>query len=107
MQLGRIVADHPQVIELDINPLLCDPSGVIAVDGRVRVRAATAASADRMAIRPYPDRFESELNVGGDGVFRVRPIRPEDEPALTRLRPRGRRSRSLASVFRGVARPHP
>ncbi|MBS0249396.1 MAG: acetate--CoA ligase family protein, partial [Proteobacteria bacterium] len=30
VQLGRIVADHPQVTELDINPLLCDPAGVIA-----------------------------------------------------------------------------
>ncbi|MBS0249325.1 MAG: GNAT family N-acetyltransferase, partial [Proteobacteria bacterium] len=58
-------------------------AGVIAVDGRVRVRAATATGADRMAIRPYPDRFESDLHVAGDGVFRVRPIRPEDEPALT------------------------
>lgn len=85
VQLGRIVADHPQVVELDINPLLCDPAGVIAVDGRIRVRAATAATADRLAIRPYPDRFESDLAIGGEGTLRVRPIRPEDEPALTRF----------------------
>ncbi len=87
VQLGRIVADHPQVTELDINPFLCDPAGVIAVDGRVRVRAAAASAertADRLAIRPYPDRFESDLDAG-DAVFRVRPIRPEDEPALTRF----------------------
>ena len=88
VQLGRIVADHPQVTELDINPLLCDAAGVISVDGRVRVRAATASAdriADRLAIRPYPDRFESDLAVDGNNTFRVRPIRPEDEPALTRF----------------------
>ncbi|MBS0534022.1 MAG: acetate--CoA ligase family protein [Proteobacteria bacterium] len=85
VQLGRVVADHPQVVELDINPLLCDPEGVIAVDGRIRVRAATTASVDRLAIRPYPANFESDLAIGGEGTLRVRPIRPEDEPALTRF----------------------
>jgi acetyltransferase len=84
MQLSRIIADHAEVSELDINPLLCDAAGVIAVDGRIRVRAAPAPAQARMAIRPYPQRFESTIRIG-KGSYAVRPIRPEDEPALRRF----------------------
>jgi acetyltransferase len=84
IQLSRIVADHAEVTELDINPLLCDANGVIAVDGRVRVRAATAPAQARMAIQPYPQRFESTITVG-EASYALRPIRPEDEPALRRF----------------------
>ena len=85
IQLSRVVADHAEVSELDINPLLCDANGVIAVDGRIRVRAATGSAQARMAIRPYPQRFESEIRINGDAAYAVRPIRPEDEPALRRF----------------------
>jgi acetyltransferase len=84
IQLGRIAADHAEVSELDINPLLCDPSGVIAVDCRVRVRANGSAQA-RLAIRPYPQVLESEIRAIEGQAFAVRPIRPEDEPALRRF----------------------
>jgi len=84
IQLGRIAADHAEVSELDINPLLCDPSGVVAVDCRVRVRANGSAQA-RLAIRPYPQVLESEIRSIEGQAFAVRPIRPEDEPALRRF----------------------
>ncbi len=48
IQLSRIVAEHPEVTEIDINPLLCDPQGVIGVDGRIRVRATTASAQSRL-----------------------------------------------------------
>ena len=54
VQLSRIVAEHAEIFEIDINPLLCDPSGVIAVDGRIRVHATAASAQSRLAIRPYP-----------------------------------------------------
>ena len=85
VQLSRITADHAEVTELDINPLLCDANGVIAVDARVRVRAAVGTAQTRLAIRPYPPALESEI-FGPDGQgYAVRPIRPEDEPALRRF----------------------
>ena len=49
-----MVADHAEIIEIDINPLLCDAQGVIAVDCRIRVRAAHGPAQARLAIRPYP-----------------------------------------------------
>ena len=82
VQLSRIVADQPEVVELDINPLLCDAHGVIAVDGRVRVRAAAGPAEARLAIRPYPKRFETTVRSRDGKIYAVRPIRPEDEPAL-------------------------
>jgi len=85
MQLSHIVADHAEVTELDINPLLCDAAGVIAVDGRVRLRATTGPAQARMAIQPYPQRFESTVRITDHGFYKVRPIRPEDEPALRRF----------------------
>ena len=85
MQLGRIVAEHAEIAEIDINPLLCDAEGVIAVDGRIRVRSATAPAEARLAIRPYPQELKSEIRTAGGTSFPVRPIRPEDEPALRRF----------------------
>jgi len=85
VQLSRIVADHAEVIELDINPLLCDTQGVTAVDARIRVQAATQPAQARLAIRPYPQRFESAIKAQEGETYAVRPIRPEDEPALRRF----------------------
>ncbi len=82
VQLSRIVADHAEIAEIDINPLLCDAAGVIAVDARIRVRAAAGPPQTRLAIRPYPQRFEGAVQTHEGGRFAVRPIRPEDEPAL-------------------------
>jgi acetyltransferase len=85
VQLSQIVADHAEVTEIDINPLLCDAHGVIGVDGRVRVRATAAAAQSRLAIRPYPQRLESKIETPEGQAYEVRPIKPEDEPALRRF----------------------
>ena len=85
MQLSRIVADHAEITEIDINPLLCDTQGVIGVDGRIRVKPATGPAQARLAIRPYPQRLESEIKTPDGAVYAVRPIKPEDEPALRRF----------------------
>ena len=82
VQLSRIVADQPQVTELDINPLLCDARGVIAVDGRVRIKAASGPAEARLAIRPCPKRFETTVQSRDGKTYAVRPICPEDEPRL-------------------------
>jgi len=84
VQLSRIVADHAEIAELEINPLLCDVQGVMAVDGRIRVRVTSEPAQARLAIRPYPQRFESSLKQQNE-TYAVRPIRPEDEPALRRF----------------------
>ena len=84
VQLSRVVAEHAEIQEIDINPLLCDCMGVIAIDGRIRLRAATGPATSRMAIQPYPQQFESEIRLDGL-AYAVHPIRPEDEPAFRRF----------------------
>lgn len=85
MQLSRIIADHAEIMAIDINPLLCDPRGVMAVDARIRVQATTASAQSRLAIRPYPQQLETRLRTREGQSFAARPIKPEDEPALRRF----------------------
>ncbi len=82
LQVSHMACDLAELVELDINPLLADDRGVIALDARVKVRAAAKGLADeRLAIRPYPAQLEEEVQLEGQPV-RLRPIRPEDGPRL-------------------------
>ncbi len=78
LRISQLVADLSEVIELDINPLLADEHGVIALDARMRIAPALQKGSDRFAIRPYPLHLEERVQVCGRQVT-VRPIRPEDE----------------------------
>ena len=82
MRVAQLVIDHAEVRELDVNPLLADAYGVIALDARVRVGRATRSAADRLAIRPYPRELEEKIPLGDGRTLLLRPIRPEDEPSL-------------------------
>jgi acetyltransferase len=86
VKLSQMAADLPQLHELDINPLLADESGVVAVDARVAVRPAQRQFAGpgnaTFAVRPYPSQWQRELVVKNGWRVMVRPIRPDDEPAL-------------------------
>ena len=87
VKISQLVADLDGVAELDINPLLADASGVIAVDARVRVEAhpATIDRGKRFAISPYPKELERTVAVRGFDDAVIRPVRPEDVPAFLRL----------------------
>ncbi|MCL4764636.1 MAG: bifunctional acetate--CoA ligase family protein/GNAT family N-acetyltransferase [Hyphomicrobiaceae bacterium] len=80
VRLGYLVARHPEIRELDINPLIADDSGVIALDARVRVEDQTLSPRVPMAMRPYPSQWAKEIAIESIGQVRLRPIRPEDEP---------------------------
>jgi acetyltransferase len=83
VRLSYLVARHPEIREVDINPLLADAKGVIALDARVRLEDAVRHPRMPMAIRPYPSQWVTEAHVEGLGAVRIRPIRPEDEALYT------------------------
>ncbi|NHZ65416.1 bifunctional acetate--CoA ligase family protein/GNAT family N-acetyltransferase [Massilia genomosp. 1] len=82
MRISHMVADLPEMVELDINPLLVDSEGALALDARMRVALAdhSASSLDRLAIRPYPRELEDRIDWCGETLL-LRPIQPEDGPA--------------------------
>jgi acetyltransferase len=85
VKLSQLVCDLDEVIELDLNPLLADASGVIAVDARIRVQAAQQEKGARLAIRPYPRELEREVSSPSGEPMILRPIRPDDAPALAEM----------------------
>lgn len=82
--LSSIVIDCPEVRELDINPLLVDAAGVIALDARVRV-ALEPDVESRLVIRPAPAEWAAELETRSGFHFPVRPVRPDDDALLAEL----------------------
>jgi acetyltransferase len=82
VRVGQIAADHPEIRELDINPLLADADGVLAVDARIRAAPAAQPGSARLAIAPYPAELQSRETLRDGTIAQLRPIRPEDEPLL-------------------------
>jgi acetyltransferase len=84
VKLAQLAADLPEVREIDINPLLADHTGVIAVDARVVVapEARKGAGHPRFAVRPYPKEWERAIKLRNGRTAFVRPVRPEDEEAF-------------------------
>jgi acetyltransferase len=84
IRVAQLAIDHPEIRELDINPLFAGATGVMAVDARLRVASAEPGRA-RLAISPYPRELEATERLRDGAVVRLRPIRPEDEPLLQDL----------------------
>ncbi len=87
VRFSELVAEQPRIAEIDINPLLASPERILALDARVVLHPATIADADlpRLAIRPYPYDYARDYTTSDGVPFNVRPIRPEDEPAVARF----------------------
>ena len=75
VKLSQLLIDVPEITELDINPLIADSEGVLALDARIVVRSS--AVANRLAIHPYPSEFEETIVLADGSTVFVRPIRPE------------------------------
>jgi len=80
LSISEMVCELPWIMEMDINPLIVDEDGAIAVDARIVIDHAPATG-DRyshMAIYPYPVHLVQEWQMNDGQSVTIRPIRPED-----------------------------
>jgi acetyltransferase len=89
IRLSYLTADHPEIREFDVNPLLAGPNEVIALDARVVIDCDASRRPVRryshLAIRPYPQEFVRNDTLADGRPVTLRPIRPEDEPGWLKL----------------------
>ncbi|HCL87045.1 MAG TPA: GNAT family N-acetyltransferase [Comamonadaceae bacterium] len=91
LRVSEMVCALPQLREMDINPLIVDELGAVAVDARIVVGESTQAGArgeghyGHLSILPYPARYEQVWPLRGGGDYVVRPIRPDDAQMVQRL----------------------
>ena len=80
LRVSELACEIAEIEELDINPLVADEAGVLALDARVslRKRPAAAARYGHLAIHPYPVDLATTLKLDDGSWLEVRPIRPED-----------------------------
>ena len=91
LRVSEMVCELPQLREMDINPIIVDEHGAVAVDARIVVDSAPAAMAGgvnpyhHLSILPYPAHFEQIWPLPGGGEYTVRPIHPDDAQMLQSL----------------------
>ena len=79
LNISTMVSELPEILELDINPLIVDEHGVMAVDARIKVKVSHQLSPyAHMAIHPYPHELSREYQLTNGSIITIRPIRPED-----------------------------
>ncbi|MBG6071455.1 MULTISPECIES: bifunctional acetate--CoA ligase family protein/GNAT family N-acetyltransferase [unclassified Polaromonas] len=91
LRVSEMVCELPQLREMDINPIIVDESGAVAVDARIAIDNAPQAISGRantynhLSILPYPARYEQVWPLRGGGEYTVRPIHPDDADMLQEM----------------------
>lgn len=87
LRVSEMVCELPQLREMDINPIIVDENGAVAVDARIVIESspATARNYAHLAILPYPARYEQIWPLRGGGEYTIRPIHPDDAQMLQDL----------------------
>ncbi len=87
VRFSQLIVEQPWIKELDINPLLASPERLLALDARVVVYGPEMKEENlpKTAIRPYPIQYVSNWRMKDGNEVLIRPIRPEDEPAMVKF----------------------
>ena len=108
LRVSEMVCALPQLREMDINPIIVDEFGAVAVDARIVIDHAPQAlggranSYNHLSILPYPARYEQVWPLRGGGEYTVRPIHPDDasmlQEMMQHLSPESRYFRFVSSI---------
>ena len=86
LRVSEMACELPQLREMDINPIIVDESGAVAVDARIVIDHAPTTGRlhnyQHLAILPYPSRYEQVWPLRGGGEYTVRPVHPDDAQML-------------------------
>ncbi len=87
LRVSEMVCELPQLREMDINPIIVDETGAVAVDARVVIEHAPPAGSGsgdyhHLAILPYPSAYQREWPMKGGDLYTIRPIKPDDADML-------------------------
>ncbi len=88
VRVSRLIEDHQEIIGIDLNPVLADETGAVALDARIQVSAAAPAGVgmrQRFAIRPYPRELEAVAHLRDGSTLGIRPLRPTDAHAVAQM----------------------
>ncbi len=84
VKFSRLVTDFPEIGEIDINPLIVNESGAVAVDARIvieweRIMREAAEHQDNLLIASYPQKYVATRKLKNGTQVLLRPIKPEYE----------------------------
>jgi acetyltransferase len=80
LRVSEMACELPNIVEMDMNPVIASPEGVVAVDARIVVAPHNEAARpyEHMAIHPYPKEHVQRVDLSDGTEMTIRPIRPED-----------------------------
>jgi acetyltransferase len=85
VRISHLVTDFPEIVEIDINPLLANENFILALDARVITKSTNLRTPEHMTISPYPHRYETLWALNDGTRVLLRPIKPEDEGMMIEL----------------------
>ena len=88
VRFSQLLCDFEDLQEVDLNPLLAGPDGLVALDARVVLRPVSEAKRSTLVIHPYPNQYTAPFTMSDGTTVTIRAIRPEDEQLIVELHSR-------------------
>lgn len=102
VKVAQLITDCGEVTELELNPIIATADSITVGAAQIEITATQEPAQRRLAIRPYPRELEETMPLPDGSTLLIRPVRPEDEPALvagfTKLSPDEVRMRFMQIV---------
>jgi acetyltransferase len=78
IRLSQLLIDFPEILEIDLNPVVVKNGVPVAVDARIALNSSSVSSPMHLVVSPYPGQYESREKTKDGVELLVRPIQPDD-----------------------------